>query len=126
MAKLGKVKYVRNHESMGRFLKSNRVGDVAMKAAKDIADDAAQAERLRRKKGPATGRLAAGYRTQRAMGGAKAEGGLRAIGLVRNDVPYAAVIELGDKGVGGAHVLERAGNPYHVPKGARRAMGRGK
>lgn len=126
MARLGRVKYVPNHDSMARFLLSERVGSVSMRAAGDIADAAAAAERARPKRGPSTGHLAESYGTRPAIGGHEAEGGPRRIGIVLNDARYAAAIELGDVDSTGEHLLERTASQWHVPRAVRKAMGGGK
>jgi len=127
MAKVQIGRYKPNHASLAKFLMSSRVDRVSQAAAEDIARAAATAERARPKRSGAesSGRLAEGYRAETDVGAHDAEGGPRRVGVVVNDVPYAATMELDDSAGGGHHILERTAAPWHVPQGVRRTMGRG-
>lgn len=126
MARRGRSTYKPNHESMGQFLLSPAVKRVADAAAKDIANDAAAAERARPKRSGrrSTGDLAASYVTGSVIAAGGEDGyGPRHAGTVGNTQPYAAAIELGEGPFPGEHILERAASAYHVPKAARDAKG---
>lgn len=121
MAKVVFKGYRPNTASMARFLLSGRVKRVAKEAADDVADVASgYAERHSR-----TGRLAAGYKTDDTIGGANLEGGPRRVGVVYNDVPYAAVDELGSDGRRPRYNLTRAGQLFDTPRGLVKARPRG-
>jgi len=122
---LGKVSYRPNHKSMAAFLLSPQVKRVADAAAKDIAADAAAAERARPKRSRrSTGELANSYVTDSIISkGARDNLGPRHAGAVGNTQPYAPGIELGEGPFTGEHVLERAASPYHVPRAVRQAKG---
>lgn len=116
-------KYVPNTASMASFLMSGRVSRVSQQAAQAIARDAAMLEGARPKRGRSTGRLAAGFKVRGDVGGRKAAGGARRVGIVYNNVRYAAALEFGtSEGTPGTHVLARASLPYHVPKAMRGPM----
>lgn len=125
MAPLGEVRYRPNHKSMAAFLLSSQVKRVAVAAAKDIAQDAANAERQRPKRsGRSTGALADGYTTDSVISkGGRDNLGPRHAGVVGNTQSYAATIELGEGPFAGEHVLERAASAYHVPLAVRQAKG---
>lgn len=117
MAKTVFKGYKPNTASMARFLLSGRVKRVSREAAADVADVASgYAERHSR-----TGNLARGYKTDDTIGGHSLEGGPRRVGVVYNDVPYAAVDELGQGRRRPRYNLTRAGQLFDTPRGLVRA-----
>lgn len=121
MAKVIYKGYRPNTASMARFLLSGRVKRVAKEAAGDVADVASGYA----KRHSQSGRLAAGYKVDDTIGGAQLEGGPRRVGVVYNDVPYAAVDEIGYGRRKPRYNLTRAGQLFDTPRGLVRARIRG-
>lgn len=103
-------------KAMDAFLMSDRVQDVAHRVAEDLADDAAT---IVSAEATETGELARGYEA-RADTPVTIDGHPRRTAVVVNNVAHAAAVEFGNAQSRAVHPLQRAGEPYHTPKGTLR------
>lgn len=104
------------YKAMDAFLMSDRVRDVAHAAAKDLADDAAT---IVSAEATETGALARGYEAREDLP-VVIDGHPRRVAVVVNNDPAAAPVEFGNGRARAVHPLQRAGEPYHTPKGTLR------
>lgn len=104
------------YKAMDAFLMSDRVQDVAQEAAKDVAEDAGV---IVSAEATDTGELARSYEA-RADVPVVIDGNPRRTSVVVTNVAHAAAVEFGNSRSRAVHPLQRAGEPYHTPKGTLR------
>ena len=104
------------YKAMDAFLMSDRVQDVAHAAAGDVAEDAGV---IVSAEATDTGELARSYEA-RADAPAIIDGNPRRTAVVVSNAAHAAAVEFGNSRSAAVHPLQRAGEPYHTPKGTLR------
>lgn len=104
------------YKAMDAFLMSGRVQDAAHAAAEDIAQEAGV---IVSAEATDTGELARSYEA-RADAPAVIDGNPRRTAVVVTNVAHAAAVEFGNSRSKAVHPLQRAGEPFHTPKGTLR------
>lgn len=104
------------YKAMDAFLMSDRVQDVAIAAAKDIAGGASA---IVAAEASDTGELARSYEVHETSPEV-IDGHPRRTAIIVNNDRAATPIEFGNSRTPAHRPLQRAGEPYHTPKGTLR------